>query len=74
MGNLSFSQEPAVWIGLLTAIIDAVAVFFPSKLTGEQKTTLVGLVTFLVPIALSFVTRQNVTPVAKAPAVVPPAA
>lgn len=67
MGKFSFSQEPAVYIGLLTAIIDAIAVFFPSKLTNDQKTTLVGLVTVLVPVALSFVVRQNVTPVAKLP-------
>lgn len=66
-GKFSFSQEPAVYIGLLTAIIDAIAVFFPSKLTNDQKTTLVGLVTVLVPVALSFVVRQNVTPVAKLP-------
>ena len=63
--NLSFPNEPAVWIGLLTAIIDAIAVFFPTKLTVEQKTVLVGLVTTLVPVVLSFVVRQNVTPNAK---------
>lgn len=68
MGKLSFDQEPAVWIGLLTAIIDAVTVFFPTKLTPEQKTTLVGLVTVLVPIVLSFVVRQKVTPVVNLPA------
>jgi uncharacterized membrane protein len=72
MGKFSFSQEPAVWIGLLTAIIDAIAVFFPSTLTGEQKVTLVGVVTTLVPVVLSFVTRSQVSPVAKAPA--PPVA
>jgi hypothetical protein len=65
MNNLSFSNEPALYIGLLTAIIDAVAVFFPSSLTSEQKTTLVGLVTVLVPVILSFVTRSQVTPNAK---------
>jgi uncharacterized membrane protein len=65
MPNISFSQEPAVWIGLITAVIDAVTVFFPTSLNSEQKTTLVGLVTVLVPVILSFVVRQNVTPNAK---------
>jgi hypothetical protein len=65
MNALGFSNEPALYIGLLTAIIDAIAVFFPSKLTPEQKTTLVGLVTVLVPVVLSFVTRSQVTPNAK---------
>lgn len=67
MGKFSFDQEPAVWIGLLTAIIDAVAVFFPTRLSTEQKTTLVGLVTVLVPVVLSFVVRQKVTPVVNLP-------
>lgn len=65
MGKFSFSNEPAVYIGLLTAIIDAIAVFFPSSLTGEQKTTLVAVVTTFVPVVLSFVTRSQVSPVAK---------
>jgi hypothetical protein len=68
MGKFSFSQEPAVWIGVLTAIIDAVAVFFPTALTADQKVTLVGLVTTLVPLALSFVVRSQVSPVANLPA------
>jgi len=71
LGNLSFSQEPAVWIGLLTAIIDAAAVFFPTKLSADQKVVLIGLVTTLVPLALSFVVRQNVTPVAPPPVKTP---
>jgi hypothetical protein len=65
MPNISFSNEPNVWIGLLTAAIDALAVFFPSTLNAEQKTTLVGLVTVLVPVVLSFVSRSQVTPNAK---------
>jgi hypothetical protein len=65
MSNVSFSNEPAVYIGLLTAVIDAIAVFFPTTLTPEQKTVLVGLVTTLVPVVLSFVVRQNVTANAK---------
>lgn len=65
MPNISFSQEPAVWIGLVTALIDAVTVFFPTSLNTEQKTTLVGLVTVLVPVILSFVTRSQVTANAK---------
>jgi hypothetical protein len=63
--NISFPQEPAVWIGLITAVIDAVAVFFPTTLSAEQKTVLVGLVTTLVPVILAFVTRSQVTPNAK---------
>jgi hypothetical protein len=75
MGKFSFSQEPAVYIGLLTAIIDAIAVFFPSSLTADQKTTLVGVVTVAVPVILSFVTRSQVSPTAKpVVAAVPPAA
>lgn len=75
MGSLSFSQEPAVWIGLITALLDAVAVFFPGKLTADQKTAIAAVITIAVPIILSFVTRSQVTPVAtlgiKPPPVVP---
>jgi hypothetical protein len=76
--NISFSHEPAVWIGLLTAAIDALVVFFPTAMTPDQKTALIGLVTVLVPVALSFVVRQTSTPNAKlapappAPTLVPP--
>lgn len=74
MGKLSFSQEPAVWIGLATAILDAAAVFFPGHLTDDQKRALVAIITIGVPIVLSFVTRSQVTPVAKVAAPVPPPA
>lgn len=68
MGKFSFNQEPAVWIGLITAIIDAIAVFFPTALTTDQKTALVAVVTMAAPIVLSFVTRSQVTPTANVPA------
>lgn len=67
MPNISFSHEPALWIGAITAAIDAFAVFFPSKMTPDQKTALVGLVTVIVPLVLSVVVRQTVTPNAKMP-------
>jgi hypothetical protein len=74
--NLSFPHEPIVWIGLVTAIIGAVAVFFPNFLTAEQQKAVVGLVVVAVPLILSFVGRSQVTPNAKLPAVppAPPAA
>jgi len=74
MPNISFTYEPALWIGVLTAIIDAVAVFFPSALTTEQKTALVGLVTVIVPLLGSVVVRQTSTPNAKLAAPTTPVA
>ena len=65
MGNLSFSYEPAVWLGLLTAIIGLVVVFFPGLLTTDQQKAIVGLAAVAIPIVLSFVTRSQVTPNAK---------
>jgi drug/metabolite transporter (DMT)-like permease len=65
MSNISFPHEPAVWIGLATAIIGAVAVFWPNFLTGDQQKAIVGLIVVATPIILSFVTRSQVTPNAK---------
>jgi hypothetical protein len=63
--NISFSMEPAVWLGLLTAIIGLVVVFFPGLLTTDQQKAIVGLAAVAIPIVLSFVTRSQVTPNAK---------
>ena len=65
MNNLSFSNEPAVWLGLVTAIIGLVVVFFPGLLTTDQQKAVVGLAAVAIPIILSFVTRSQVTPNAK---------
>jgi drug/metabolite transporter (DMT)-like permease len=65
MNNLSFSNEPAVWLGLVTAIIGLVVVFFPGLLTTDQQKAIVGLAAVAVPVILSFVTRSQVTPNAK---------
>jgi hypothetical protein len=65
MTNLSFPQEPAIWIGLATAIIGAIAVFWPNFLTADEQKAIVGLVVVATPIVLSFVTRSQVTPNAK---------
>jgi hypothetical protein len=71
MGNLSFSQEPAVYVGLVTALIGLVAVFWPNFLTAEQQKAAVAFVVVAAPIILSFVTRSQVTPVAAPPKVGP---
>lgn len=58
MGRVSFSREPAVWLGLVQALI-AVAVGFGLDLTPEQ----VSLVVAASAAVLAVVTRQNVSPV-----------
>jgi drug/metabolite transporter (DMT)-like permease len=65
MNKLSFPQEPAVWIGLATAVIGVVAVFWPNFLTPDQQKTLLAAIVAATPIVLSFVTRSQVTPNAK---------
>ena len=59
------SREPAVYIGLVTAIIGAVAVFWPNFLSHDQQQAVVALVVVATPIILSFVTRSQVTPNSK---------
>ena len=65
MNNFSFSNEPAVWLGLVTAVIGLVVVFFPGLLTSDQQKAVVGFAAVVVPIVLSLVTRSQVTPNAK---------
>lgn len=77
MGKYAFSQEPAVWMGLVAAVIGLVVVFFPGLLTTDQQKAILGFAAAAIPVAISFVVRSQVTPVAKAasaPAVAPPAA
>ena len=60
------SQEPAVYGGLVAALI-AAAVTFGLHLSTEQ----IGAIMAVVTIALGFLVRANVTPTAAVP-VVPP--
>lgn len=53
-------SEPAVWIGLISAVI-SLAVAFGLPLTGDQMGAFMALVT----IVASLVTRSQVTPVNK---------
>ena len=66
MNNLSFSQEPSVWIGLIAAALGLVVVFFPGLLNSDQQKAILGLAAVAIPVILSFVTRSQVTPNAKA--------
>lgn len=73
MGKFSFSQEPAVWVGLITAVLGLVVVFFPGLLNSDQQKAILGLAVVAIPVVLSFVTRSQVSPVAPAPTVQPTA-
>jgi hypothetical protein len=52
-----FNREPALWIGVISALI-ALGVGFGLKVTTEQ----VGLIMAAVTVVLAFVTRSQVTP------------
>lgn len=61
--DISFTTEPAVWMGLIEAAI-VLAVAFGVPLTLEQKSAIIGFVSAFLAIAGSVVVRANVTPVA----------
>jgi hypothetical protein len=65
--NFNPSQEPAVYGGLVAAVI-AAAVTFGLHLSTEQ----IGAIMAVVTIALGFLVRANVTPTAAAVPPTPP--
>jgi hypothetical protein len=54
---MKFSREPALWLGLLGAVI-SLGVSFGLKLTTEQT----GAVVAVAQVILALATRQSVTP------------
>jgi hypothetical protein len=61
--NLSFSREPALWLGLVQAILAVVIGIFGVKLTNDQVALIMGLAAAIA----AFITRANVyAPVDKA--------
>jgi hypothetical protein len=52
-----FGREPALWLGLVSAVI-ALAVGFGLNVTPEQ----IGLIMAAVSAIIAFVTRSQVTP------------
>lgn len=67
LGHLTFSAEPAVWIGIIDAVI-MLAVTFGLPLTSEQK----GAIDALLAVLASVVIRSQVVPVAKVAAITGP--
>lgn len=61
--NLSFSREPALYLGLLQALLAVVIGIFGVKLTNDQVALVMGLAAAIAAV----VVRQNVyAPVDKA--------
>lgn len=61
--NWSFSQEPAVWIGIADAII-VLAITFGVPIDAEQK----GAIDALLAAVSAVLIRSQVTPVVAPPA------
>jgi len=64
MNNISFQWEPAVWMGLIEAVL-ILAVSFGVPITTEQKTAIIGVSSAVIAVIGSFVVRSQVTPTAK---------
>ncbi len=63
MGNLSFSQEPAIYIALANAVL-LVLVNFGIPITGDQKVAIDTLLGAVLAVLAGIVIRSQVTPVA----------
>jgi hypothetical protein len=62
--NLSFPYEPALWVGLVEAVI-VLLVAFGVPITADEKAAVIGLVSAVLAVVGAFITRSQVTPVAK---------
>lgn len=71
--NLSFSAEPAVWVGVVEAAI-VLAVAFGAPITSDQKEAIIAFTSAILAIVGGVVVRQQVTPNAKVPVPLPPPA
>lgn len=63
LGNLSFSQEPALWISLVNAVL-LVLVNFGIQITGDQKIAIDTLLGAILAVLAGVTIRSQVTPVA----------
>lgn len=66
-------SEPAQIIGWLTAIVAAVItllIAFGVQITADQRTAVLGLLAAIAPVVAAYAIRSQVTPTAKATAVV----
>jgi len=70
MSNLSFSHEPALYIGFANALL-LVLVTFGVPLSGDQKTAIDTLLGAVLAIVAGIAIRSQVTPVSQIPAPVP---
>ena len=61
---MSFQMEPAIWIGLAEAVI-ILLVAFGVPISNEQKVAVIGVLTAVLVVVGSIVTRFFVTPTAK---------
>lgn len=71
---MSFSEEPAVWIAGVGAIVEALVVLlitFGVPITGEQKGAINALVTVILTLVTGVLIRSQVTPVAQLAPVAP---
>lgn len=61
MQNFTFPREPAVYVGIVNAII-LLVVSFGLPITNEQKIAIDGLVGTVAVLLGAILVRQNVTP------------
>ena len=64
---MNFNREPVAWIGIIAAVLIAVAqtLFGQGVITQNVQDSAINLITALVPIISALVARQFVSPVAK---------
>jgi hypothetical protein len=74
LANLAPSQEPALWAGVVTAILGVIVVFLPRfgvTLSKDEYTAVAALAVAVIPVVLALLVRSNVTPNASLPAKTP---
>ncbi len=59
--DLSFSEEPALWIGAVDAIL-VLLVTFGVPISTDQKTAIDGVLAAVLAIVAAIATRSQVSP------------
>lgn len=62
--NLSWSAEPALWVGLVEAVI-VLLVAFGVPISADQKAAVIGLTSAVLAVVGALVTRSQVSPVSQ---------
>jgi uncharacterized membrane protein len=64
LSDVGWASEPALWVGLVEAII-VLLVAFGVPISADQKAAVIGLVSAVLAVVGAIVTRSQVTPTAQ---------